>query len=66
MSGSIPGDHATGLALSYLTILVMKLRGLRSSEMGMRTLRMHNFGKHASICQHAREAISKRRCVRNV
>ena len=35
---------------SYLTILVTKLRGLRSSEMGIRTLRTHTFGNTRSIC----------------
>ena len=42
------------LTFSYLTILVMKLRGPRSSEMGVRTRRMHTFEKHESNCMSNR------------
>lgn len=39
---------------SYLTILVTKLRGLRSSEMGIRTLRTQTLGNTLSICSPER------------
>lgn len=46
--GDDSNTHAP--TFSYLTILVTKLRGLRSSEMGIRTLRTQTLGNTFSIC----------------